>query len=68
MRPAPELLGLVALLLPATAAACPACAREGSPEVVAWLIGAMVVAPLCLGAVIFRTARRLEREDDRGAP
>jgi hypothetical protein len=37
-------------LVPAVAAACPTCAREQSPAR-AWLVVAMMVAPLVVGAV-----------------
>jgi hypothetical protein len=36
--------------VPAVAAACPTCAREESP-LRAWLVVAMMVAPLVVGAV-----------------
>lgn len=51
------------LLAPAVAQACPACAREGSSATVALLIGAMILAPLVLCAVVFAVARTLEPDD-----
>jgi hypothetical protein len=51
------------LLLPAAAAACPACAsREGPGATVLTLVGAMIVIPYAIAAIAIRVVRRLERE------
>jgi hypothetical protein len=51
---------------PAVAGACPACARDGSSAAAAAWIGAMMLAPLALGALVFAVARRLD--EGQGGP
>lgn len=50
-------------LVPRAAFACPACARDGNSTAVSWLIGAMMLAPLLLGGIVFAVVRRIPRDE-----
>jgi hypothetical protein len=55
-------VALAALLAPAAALACPACAsREGPGAAVLGLVGALIAVPYLIAAVTIRVVRRLER-------
>ncbi len=49
-------LALAGALAPAVALACPACARDASPNA-ALFIGAMILAPYLVAAVVIRAIR-----------
>jgi hypothetical protein len=53
----------VLTLLPSAALACPACARDGDSAAVAWLMGAMMLAPIALGGIVFAVVRRMPRDE-----
>jgi hypothetical protein len=49
-------LALAAAIVPALADACPVCARDAGPNA-ALFIGALVVAPYLVAAVVIRAIR-----------
>ncbi|HEY7725865.1 MAG TPA: hypothetical protein VH880_11050 [Anaeromyxobacteraceae bacterium] len=55
----PRLAAPAALLLPSLAGACPACARDTSPSAL-YLVGAMILLPYVVAAVVLRAVRRGE--------
>jgi hypothetical protein len=56
-------LTIVALLAPAAAWACPACATRESPGAATLaLVGAMIALPYGVAAVALKIIRRLEKE------
>jgi hypothetical protein len=54
-----RLAATAALLLPAIARACPACARDASPAAL-YLVGGMILLPFAVAAVVLREVRRGE--------
>jgi hypothetical protein len=58
------LAAAAALLLPALAWACPACARDNSPAAL-YFVGGMILLPFAVGAVVLREVRR---SDPGGRP
>ena len=58
------------LVLPRLALACPMCAAGAQHETrVLWLVGALLVLPFAVGAMVFWNARRLLRgENERDVP
>ncbi len=51
-------------LLPTLAAACPACARDGSPHL-AEIVGAKLLVPFALAGGVVWALRRGDPEEDR---
>ena len=51
-------LSLGVALAPALAAACPSCARDGSPHA-ALLLGAFIAAPYGIAFLVVRAIRRI---------
>jgi hypothetical protein len=55
------LAALAALSVPATALACPACARDTSPWA-PFLVGSMLLLPFAVAAIVVRIVRHGETE------
>ena len=62
-RVVPALAAAAAVLAPAIALACPACAaREAPGNGVLTLVGALIAVPYLVGAVAIKVIRNLERD------